>query len=101
MLKHGNSSGNLQSAPRCGAKARTRGGVPCLASAIKGKNRCRMHGGKSTGPDEGRARSRRANWKTDYYSQEAIEASRLPLLASIAASALLIATVAADSVAHH
>src|SRR5208282_2742372 len=34
--------------PRCGA--RTRGGCPCRAPAIHGKLRCRMHGGRSTGP---------------------------------------------------
>ena len=42
--------------PRCGA--RTRAGCPCRAPAISGKLRCRMHGGRSTGPrtPEGRAR---------------------------------------------
>jgi len=39
---------NLHLAPRCGA--RTRSGCPCLAPAIQGKARCRMHGGRSTGP---------------------------------------------------
>jgi len=35
--------------------------------------RCRMHGGKSTGPrtPEGLARSRRANWKHGLYSAQA------------------------------
>ena len=32
---------------RCGAK--TRRGTPCLKAAIKGRNRCRNHGGCSTG----------------------------------------------------
>lgn len=34
---------------------------------------CHMHGGKSTGPrtQEGRERSRKANWKTGHYSAEA------------------------------
>jgi len=32
---------------RCGAK--TRRGTPCLKAAIKGKKRCRNHGGRSTG----------------------------------------------------
>lgn len=43
--------------PRCGAK--TRAGAPCLAPAVPGKRRCRMHGGLSTGPrtPEGKARS--------------------------------------------
>lgn len=42
--------------PLCGA--RTRAGTPCQARAVEGKDRCRMHGGLSTGPRtaEGRAR---------------------------------------------
>lgn len=40
----------------CGA--RTRSGSPCRSLPVAGRNRCRMHGGKSTGPrtTEGRAR---------------------------------------------
>jgi hypothetical protein len=40
--------------------------------------RCKVHGGKSTGPrtPEGLERSRRANWKHGYYSREA-EAERV------------------------
>jgi hypothetical protein len=34
--------------PRCGA--RTRKGTPCLAPAVKGKRRCRMHGGAEGAP---------------------------------------------------
>ncbi len=47
---------NLALIQRCGA--RTRAGCPCRAPAIHGKLRCRMHGGRSTGPrtPEGRAR---------------------------------------------
>ena len=33
---------------RCLAK--TRGGTPCQKPAIKGKGRCQLHGGRSTGP---------------------------------------------------
>jgi glucans biosynthesis protein len=33
----------MQLAPRCGA--RTRSGKPCLSPAVRGKRRCRMHGG--------------------------------------------------------
>ena len=35
--------------------------------------RCRLHGGKSTGPRTpgGLERSKRANWKHGYYSREA------------------------------
>ncbi len=33
---------------KCGAKCRT--GKPCKAPVVHGRNRCRMHGGLSTGP---------------------------------------------------
>jgi hypothetical protein len=51
---------NLSLAPRCGA--RTRSGCPCRAPAVRGRQRCRMHGGRSTGPRtaEGLARMRAA-----------------------------------------
>jgi hypothetical protein len=35
--------------PRCGARARTRNYQPCRNPAVKGKRRCRMHGGKNEG----------------------------------------------------
>jgi len=75
LLKNNNPQGNPHNAPRCGAK--TRMGTPCRGPAMK-NGRCRMHGGKSTGPrtPEGLARSRRANWKDGYYSKEAIEERR-------------------------
>jgi hypothetical protein len=42
---------------RCGATSK-RSGLQCGAVAIRGKGRCRFHGGRSTGPKttEGRAR---------------------------------------------
>src|SRR5690349_5737858 len=57
-------------APRCGAKRRD--GGTCQSPAMT-NGRCRMHGGKSTGPRtaEGLERSRRANRKHGYYSAEA------------------------------
>ena len=71
-LKHGNTPGDPSKAQRCGARARTRGNQPCRAPALKGKQRCRMHGGRSTGPrtPEGRERSKRARWKHGSYSVE-------------------------------
>jgi len=48
---------------RCLAK--TRQGTPCQNPVIADRNRCRMHGGKSTGPRtvEGKARSIAAHTK--------------------------------------
>ncbi|MEX3016811.1 HGGxSTG domain-containing protein [Gymnodinialimonas hymeniacidonis] len=42
----------MRSSPRCLAK--TRNGTPCMSPAVKGKHRCRMHGGaKGTGAPKG------------------------------------------------
>ncbi len=70
LLHNGNVQGNPMNAPRCGA--RTRRGVPCRAPAMA-NGRCRMHGGKSTGPrtEAGLARSREARYKHGRYSAEA------------------------------
>lgn len=59
-------------AARCGAKARREGGSPCGQPAMA-NGRCRLHGGKSTGPrtPEGLKSSRRARWKHGYYSARA------------------------------
>ena len=65
-------------APRCGARSK-RTGKPCRGAAMQ-NGRCKLHGGKSTGPrtPEGLERSRRANWKHCYYSHEAkVERSRV------------------------
>jgi hypothetical protein len=58
-------------APRCGARSK-RTGKPCRAAAML-NGRCKVHGGKSTGPrtPEGLERSKRARWKHGYYSREA------------------------------
>lgn len=55
----------------CNARTKQTG-KPCKAPAMA-NGRCRLHGGKSTGPrtPEGLARSRRANWKHGWYSAEA------------------------------
>lgn len=37
---------NLKLAPRCGAKARSRGGLPCMQVAMA-NGRCQYHGGKN------------------------------------------------------
>ena len=57
--------------PRCGAKTRKKSS--CLGPAML-NGRCRLHGGKSTGPKtkEGLERSRKANWKHGRRSAETI-----------------------------
>ena len=35
----------FESAPRCGARTKGNYGKPCKCPAMKGKNRCRVHGG--------------------------------------------------------
>lgn len=47
-LRHGVVGGNPWSAPRCGARTK-RTGKPCMAPAVRGRARCRMHGAFSTG----------------------------------------------------
>jgi hypothetical protein len=59
----GTRFGDSWTGQRCLAK--TRGGSPCQKAALTGKGRCRLHGGRSTGPrtEEGRARIAAANYK--------------------------------------
>lgn len=70
-LKHGNPPGDWTLAPRCGA--RTRASTPCRCPAMRNRRRCRIHGGRSTGPRTaaGLERSRRARWQHGHCSQEA------------------------------
>src|SRR4051794_22891458 len=60
-------------APRCAARRKSDGGS-CQQPAMA-NGRCRMHGGKSTGPRtaEGLERCRKARWKHGHYSREARE----------------------------
>lgn len=57
-------------APRC--LARTRSGGECQSPAVKGKRRCRMHGGTNPGAPIGNRNAR----KHGGYSAKAIEAVR-------------------------
>ena len=47
----------LASAPRC--LARTRSGKECQSPAVKGKRRCRMHGGTNPGAPKGNQNARK------------------------------------------
>lgn len=72
-LRNGNRSGDFRLARRC--LARNRAGLPCMAPALKGKLRCRLHGGWSRGPTtaNGLARSRAARLRHGMYSREAAD----------------------------
>jgi hypothetical protein len=58
---------------RCGAK--TRSGGACQNPAIKGRSRCKLHGGKSTGPrtPEGKQRIVDVHWKHGRRSRGNVE----------------------------
>jgi hypothetical protein len=43
MNDHAPTTGPMLASPRCGAKIRS--GGSCRAPAVRGKRRCRMHGG--------------------------------------------------------
>ena len=51
---------------RCGAK--TRSGKPCQLWPVKGRYRCRMHGGLSPGAPKGNSNA----WKHGHYSADSI-----------------------------
>jgi hypothetical protein len=58
----------IRAAPRCGAK--TRAGTSCRCPAIRGRSRCRIHGGLSPGAPRGRGNG---NFKDGYWTYEAVE----------------------------
>ena len=53
---------------RCNATSK-RTKKQCMAPAIKGKNKCRIHGGKSTGPRTAEGKARCAKSKTVHGSE--------------------------------
>ncbi len=62
---------NLRGAPRCGAK--TRRSTACQCPAVRGRARCRIHGGVSPGAPRG---DRNGNYADGYFTAEAIEERR-------------------------
>jgi hypothetical protein len=68
--RHRNTDAMLSS-PRCGAK--TRSGKPCKSPAVRGKRRCRMHGGA---PGSGAPLGNKNALKHGHFTREAIEARR-------------------------
>jgi len=59
--------GPMQTSPRCGA--RTRWGGSCRSPAVRGKQRCRMHGGA---PNSGAPRRNRNARKHGRFTRRAI-----------------------------
>jgi hypothetical protein len=58
----------LAGAPRCGARARNRGGAPCRAPCVRGKSRCRLHGGaRGSG---GQLGPKNGMWRGGKFSRE-------------------------------
>ena len=67
MSDHARNIGPMQAGPRCGAK--TRCGEACRAPAMRGKRRCRMHGGAT---QSGAPRGNRNAHKHGLFSGDAI-----------------------------
>jgi hypothetical protein len=61
----------MLASPRCGAKTRTAGA--CRAPAVRGKMRCRMHGGAE---GSGAPRANRNARKHGLFTRDAIEERR-------------------------
>ncbi len=62
---------DMQAAPRCGAK--TRAGTACLSPAIRGRPRCRKHGGSWR---SGAPKRNRNAFKHGWYTAETQEGLR-------------------------
>jgi hypothetical protein len=68
---HPRNTGPMLSSRRCGAK--NRAGRPCLAPAVRGKQRCRMHGGA---PGSGAPRGNKNALKHGHFTRDAIAERR-------------------------
>ena len=66
MTGDGDDIGPMRASPRCGAT--TRNGAPCRAPAVRGKTRCRMHGGA---PGSGAPRDNRNALKHGLFTRTA------------------------------
>jgi hypothetical protein len=59
---------NMRGAPRCGAK--TRAGGACKCPAVRGRSRCRIHGGLSPGAPRGEGNG---NFRDGFWTGEAVQ----------------------------
>jgi hypothetical protein len=71
MAGHRRNTYAMRASPRCGV--RTRSGSPCASPAVRGKRRCRMHGGA---PGSGAPRGNKNALKHGAYTRNAIQARR-------------------------
>jgi hypothetical protein len=78
--------------PRCGARARSAGGRPCRNLPVKGRTRCRFHGGTNPGPI-----GRQNALRTGEFTREAKQARRETAAAARAARQQVQAAVAKAS----
>jgi len=69
--RHPRNTEPMLSSPRCGA--RTRSGRPCRSPAVRGKKRCRMHGGA---PGSGAPPGNQNALKHGLYTREAFAERR-------------------------
>lgn len=68
---HPRNTAGMHETPRCGAK--TRRGIPCEAPAVRGRKRCRMHGGaRGAGAPRGNSNA----LKSGLYTAESLELRR-------------------------
>jgi hypothetical protein len=87
MSNYARYPGAMLASPRCGAK--TRSGKLCRSPAVRGKNRCRMHGGAAgSGAPKGNINA----FKHGLFTREAI-AERRSLRMLLRDSGALIAKI--------
>ena len=71
MSDHARNTGPMLASPRCGAK--TRASCACRSPAVRGKKRCRMHGGAQ---GSGAPRANRNARKHGLFTRDAIAERR-------------------------
>lgn len=83
-MSHPRNTGPMRTSPRCGAQ--TRSGGTCRAPALRGKSRCRMHGGVAgSGAPFGNGNA----VKHGFFTKEAIEERKFVRTVLIEAENLL------------
>ena len=75
-MTHRRNTTAMRLSPRCGAK--TRAGRPCVAPAVRGKKRCRMHGGaRGSGAPAGNRNALKEGLFTRFAIEERRQANAL------------------------